>query len=100
MCFVTTGLLYFIDWEKELENSRFCDTHFFANILLLPVSRNSLQTPSLVHVILGNFALSNWTILVKDLIRWKRCFEIFLIDHCAIDIANKNIAGKYQNILA
>ena len=29
----------------------------------------------------------------------KRCFEIFLIDPYANDIANKNIAGKYQNAL-
>ena len=36
---------------------------------------------------------------MEDLIKWKRCFEIFLIDHCASDIANSNIAGKYQNIL-
>ena len=28
-----------------------------------------------------------------------RCFERFLIDHCASDITNNNIAGKYQNII-
>ena len=32
---------------------------------------------------------------MKDLIRRKRCFEIFLIDFYASDIGNKNIAGKY-----
>ena len=72
---------------------------FFENILLLSVSRNSLQAPSLVDIILRNFTSSNSTILVEDLIRWKRCFEIFLIDQCASDIANKNIAGKYQSFL-
>ena len=67
--------------------------------MLLSVSRNSLQTLSLVDIILGNVTLSNSTISVEDLIRWKRCFEMFLIDNCAGDTANRNIAGKYQNIL-
>ena len=51
---------------------------------------------------MGNFTLSNLITLaedITDLIRGKRCFEIFLIDHCAGDIGDKNIAGKYQNIL-
>ena len=42
----------------------------------------------------GNSALSNSIILVKDLTRWKRGFEI-LIDHYTGDIGNKNITGKY-----
>ena len=67
---------------------------FFKNILLLSFSRNSLQTPSLYDIIWGNFTLSNSIMLVEDLIRWKRCFEIFLIDHLTDDIGNKNIAGK------
>ena len=67
---------------------------FFENILLLTVSRNSLQTLSSVDIILGNFTLSNSAILVEDLIGWKRCFEIFFIDHCASYIANKNITVK------
>ena len=29
----------------------------------------------------------------------KERFEIFLTEHCAGDIKNKNIAGKYQKIL-
>ena len=41
-----------------------------------------------------SFILSNSIILVKDLIRWKRRFEIFLIDHDAGDAGNKNIVGK------
>ena len=43
--------------------------------------------------------MSNSIILVEDRIRWKRGFEIFLTDHWAGNIGNKNIAGKYQNIL-
>ena len=39
--------------------------------------------------------LSNSIISVKDLIRLKRGFEIFSIDHYAGDIGNKNIAGNY-----
>ena len=72
---------------------------FFENILSLSVSRNFLQVPSLVDIILGNFSLSNSTIVVKDLISWKRRFEIILIDHCASDIAKKNIADKYKVFL-
>ena len=34
-------------------------------------------------------------ILVDDLIRWKRGFEIILIHQYDGDIGNKNIAGKY-----
>ena len=67
---------------------------FFENLQALSVSRNSLQTPSLDQALLGKFTLSNSIILVDDLIRWKRGFEIFLIDHYA-DIGNKNIADKY-----
>ena len=61
----------------------------------LPISRISLQVPSLYDILLGNFPLSNPIFLVEDLIRWMRWFEIFLIDHCAGDIGNKIIAGKY-----
>ena len=43
----------------------------------------------------GNFSLSNSTIFVEDIITLKRDFEIFLIDHYAGDVENKNIAGKY-----
>ena len=71
---------------------------FFENVLLLSILRNSLQTPSLDDTLLGNFTLSNSVILVEDLIKWKRCFEIFLIKHCAGDIENKNIAGMYSKI--
>ena len=57
--------------------------------------RNHLQTASLDCKLLGNFTLSKLVILVKDLIRSKRGFKIFLIDHHAGDIGNKNITGKY-----
>ena len=45
--------------------------------------------------ILGNFTLSNSIILLEDLIRGKRNFEIFLINHYAGDIGNENNDGKY-----
>ena len=70
---------------------------FFENVdsFLLPISRTSLQTPSLDDIHLGNFTLSNSIILVEDLIRGERGFEIFLLDHYAGDIGNENISGKY-----
>ena len=63
------------------------------------ISGNSLQTLSLADILLGNFTLSNSIILVEDVIKWKRGFEIFLIDHYHGDIRKKNIAGKYQKFL-
>ena len=65
----------------------------FENVLLLSISRSSLQTPSLDDILLEN--LSNSIIPVKDLIRLRNGFEIFLIDHYAGDIENNNITGKY-----
>ena len=62
--------------------------------MLQSISENSLQTPSLDNIPLGHFALSNSIILAENLIRWTKGFEIFLIDHYAGDIGNKNIAGK------
>ena len=57
------------------------------------ISGNSLL--SLADILLGNFTLSNSIILVEDVIKWKRGFEIFLIDHYHGDIRKKNIAGEY-----
>ena len=62
---------------------------------LLSIARNYLETPSLDYELLGNFILSKSIILVKDLIRQKEGFEIYLIDHYAVVIGNKNIAGRY-----
>ena len=94
----------FLFWQPHYNNSLtvknkkkihvFEELIFFENLQALSVSRNSLQTPSLDQALLGNFTLSNSIILVDDIIRWKRGFEIFLIDHYA-DIGNKNIADKY-----
>ena len=64
-------------------------------MLLLSVSRNFLQTPSLDDIISRNFTSSNLIILVEDLIRQRRGFEVFLIDHYVGDIWNKNVAGTY-----
>ena len=80
--FATTRLLWLLAQIKDNKIHVFWSTHFsffFFNVLLLSILRNSV-------------------ILVKDLIRWTRCFEIFLIKHCAGDIENKNIAGKYSKI--
>ena len=65
------------------------------NVQLLWISRNSLQTPSLDDILLVNFTLLKIIISVKDLIKWKRGFEIFLTDHYAGDIGNKDITVKY-----
>ena len=54
-----------------------------------------LQTTSVGNILLENFTLSNSIILLEDLMKWKRCFEMFLIDYYAGDIENKNVAGKY-----
>ena len=67
----------------------------FEKVLLLSISRISLQTPSLDDILLENFTLSNPIIPVKDLIRLRKGFEIFLIDHYAGDIEKNNITGKY-----
>ena len=65
----------------------------------MSISKNYHQTLSLDDILLGNFTLPNSIILMEDWIRWKRGFETFLIEHCAGDIGNKNIAGNYQKIL-
>ena len=46
-------------------------------------------------IFLGNYTFSNSNILVEELVKRKRCFEIFLSEHCASDIGNKNIASNY-----
>ena len=76
--------------KKDKKIHIFWSTNFLKNVLLL--SRNYLQMPFLDYILLGNFTLAESIILVKDL---KRGFEIFLIDHHAGDIGNKNITGKY-----
>ena len=68
---------------------------FFEDLPLLSIFRNSLQTPSLDYIFLGNFTLPNSIILVEGLVRSNRGFEIILIDHYAGDIGNTNITGKY-----
>ena len=58
-------------------------------------SQRILFKHHLDYELLRNFTWLNSIILVEDLIRWKRGFEMFLIDHYADDIGSKNIAGKY-----
>ena len=76
----------------------FCDnrviiTDWKNNVLLLSISRNSLQNNSIF--LLEKFTAPNSLILVKDLTRGKRGFDIFFIDHYVGDIGNKNITGEY-----
>ena len=59
----------------------------------------SLQITFLDDIFFINFSLSNSIISVKNLIKWKRGFEIFLIDYWAIDVGKNNITGKYQRTL-
>ena len=88
--------LHYYNWlKKMIRKLTFLKYSFFENALLLSISRNSLQTPSLGDILLGNFTLTNSVISVKNLITWKRGFEIFLIKQFAGDIGNKNITGKY-----
>ena len=69
--------------------------HVLEVLIYFKTYLNSLQTPSLDGILLGNFTLSNSIILVEEFIKWKRCPELFLIDYCAGDIRNKNITGNY-----
>ena len=89
---------HYYDWlKKVIQKFTFFKYSFFENVLLLSISRNSLQTPSLDDLLLENFILLNSIISVKDLIRWMIGFEIFLINHYASDIGNNNISGNYQS---
>ena len=82
------------DWLKKIRRAyKFLKHSLSENVLLLSISRSSLQTPSLDDILLEN--LSNSIIPVKDPIRLRNGFEIFLIDHYAGDIENNNITGKY-----
>ena len=68
---------------------------FLKCTVILSILKSSLQIPFLDDILWQHFTLSNSIILVKDLTRWKKRFEIFLIDQYAGDNGNKNIAGKY-----
>ena len=60
------------DWLKIIRNVTFSKYSFSENVLLLSISRNSLQTPSLDTKPLRNVTLSNSIISIKNLIRWKK----------------------------
>ena len=60
---------------------------------LLLISRDSIETLSSDDILAGNFTWLNSIILVEDIKRWKRDFEIFLIDYYAGDIGSKNNTG-------
>ena len=68
--------------EKEDKKIHVFEVLIFSeNIQWMQISRNSLQTPSLDHILLGNFTLSNSIIFVEDTITSNRDFVLFLIDH-------------------
>ena len=50
-------------------------------MLLLSISRNSPQAPSLDVILLEHFLLSDSVILVEDPLTQKRGFETLSIDH-------------------
>ena len=50
-------------------------------------------------LIVGNFTRSNSIILVEDLIRWKRDFEIFLNDHMRLILEIKILLVRNEKCL-
>ena len=68
---------------------------FFWKRIVSANLKKFLQTTSVGDMLLENFTLSNSTILLEDLMKWKRYFEMLLIDYYAGDIENKNVAGQY-----
>ena len=75
---------------------------FFENVdsFLLPISRTSLQTPSLDDIRLGNFTLPNSIILVEDLIRGERGFEIFLTTMLVILAITTSLVSIKKNLVS
>ena len=45
--------------KKGEENLHFWSTYLFENVLLPPISRNSVQVTSINHILMGNFTLWN-----------------------------------------
>ena len=80
--------------EKRYKKIHLFQVLIFEELPFLWISRNSLQD----DIFLGNFALSNSIILVEDLIRWKRSFEIFFIDHYPGDIRNTSIENSCVSV--
>ena len=77
---MTTMLLNLLTEKIDKKIHDFEVLVFFENLLLLSITESSLQTSCWDDIILGNFTLPNSISLVENLIRWKRGFEIFLID--------------------
>ena len=72
-----------------------CKKNKKIHVFEISISKNWLEAPSLDDILLESFTLPNSIISVKDLIRWKRGFEMFLIDYYAGDIGNNNVTGKH-----
>ena len=73
-----------LTWKKEWEKLCFWSTHYFKNILLLTIARNPLRTPTSDDIL---SEILHAQIQLFYLIKWKRGFGFFLIDHYARDIA-------------
>ena len=86
--------------EKMIRESTALKYSFFRKRIITVTVKKLLSNTIFRWYILKYFQLlANSVILVKDWIKLKRGFEKFLIDPCAADFGNKNIAGKYLNIL-
>ena len=86
--------------EKMIRESTALKYSFFRKRIITVTVKKLLSNTIFRWYILKYFQLlANSVILVKDWIKLKRGFEIFLIDPCAADFGNKNIAGKYLKIL-
>ena len=79
-------------WLKRgLRKFKFLKHSFFKNIQLLS-QQTFFKRYLSDYILVENFTCSNSIIIVEGLIRWKRGFEMFFIDHYVGDIGNKNIA--------
>ena len=80
---------YLLSEEKGKKIYIFLSTHFFwKHFVTVNLKRFFLSSDYILGV---NFTWSNSITLVEELIRWRRDFEIFLIDHYTGDTGNKNL---------
>ena len=80
------GCYNLLSKKKDKKIHKFLKYSFlWKHTVKLSISRNSVPIPSLDDKLRKNFTLPNWIMLMAELKRWKKCFEIFLIDHYADD---------------
>ena len=83
--------------EKKIKaKSRFWINNFFKDLMLLSISENSLQKPSLDDIFLGNFTFSN---SVEDLIRWNGGFKIFSLTDILMILEIKTSLVSFEKSL-